>query len=52
VAIAWTLRNRAVTAAIVGARRARQVDEVVGAASFQLDADDIHELESTTAERS
>jgi aryl-alcohol dehydrogenase-like predicted oxidoreductase len=52
VAIAWTLRNRAVTAAIVGARRPRQVDEVVGAASFQLDADDIHELESTTAERS
>jgi len=52
VAIAWTLRDRAVTAAIVGARRARQVDELVGAASFQLNADDMHELESTTDERS
>jgi aryl-alcohol dehydrogenase-like predicted oxidoreductase len=52
VAIAWTLRERAVTAAIVGARRPRQVDELVGAVSFQLDAADIHELESTTVERS
>jgi aryl-alcohol dehydrogenase-like predicted oxidoreductase len=51
VAIAWTLRDRAVTAAIVGARRARQVDELVGAASFTLDAKDINDLDHTAAER-
>ena len=32
VAIAWTLRHPAVTAAIVGARRADQLDGIVGAA--------------------
>jgi len=47
VAIAWTLRDGAVTAAIVGARRPRQVDELVGPASFTLDAIDIEELERT-----
>jgi aryl-alcohol dehydrogenase-like predicted oxidoreductase len=36
VAIAWTLRNPAVTAAIVGARGAGQVDGILPAARFQL----------------
>lgn len=36
VAIAWTLRNPAVTAAIVGARRPDQVDGVLPAATFRL----------------
>jgi aryl-alcohol dehydrogenase-like predicted oxidoreductase len=36
VAIAWTLHNPAVTAAIVGARRADQVDGILPAASFRL----------------
>jgi aryl-alcohol dehydrogenase-like predicted oxidoreductase len=36
VAIAWTLRKPAVTAAIVGARRPDQVDGVVPAATFRL----------------
>jgi aryl-alcohol dehydrogenase-like predicted oxidoreductase len=36
VAIAWTLRNPAVTAAIVGARRADQVDGILPAATFRL----------------
>ena len=36
VAIAWTLRNPAITAAIVGARRPDQVDGVLPAASFHL----------------
>lgn len=36
VAIAWTLRNPAVTAAIVGARRAGQVDGILPAATFRL----------------
>ena len=36
VAIAWTLRHPAITAAIVGARRPDQVDGVIPAASFRL----------------
>jgi aryl-alcohol dehydrogenase-like predicted oxidoreductase len=36
VAVAWTLRNPAITAAIVGARRPDQVDGVLPAATFQL----------------
>jgi aryl-alcohol dehydrogenase-like predicted oxidoreductase len=46
VAIAWTLRNPAVTGAIVGARNAKQVDGVVGAAAFRLTPDDIKQIES------
>ncbi|MGA7523244.1 MAG: aldo/keto reductase [Acidobacteriaceae bacterium] len=36
VAIAWTLRHPAITAAIVGARRPDQVDGILPAASFRL----------------
>lgn len=36
VAIAWTLRNPAVTGAIVGMRNAGQVDGVIGALEFRL----------------
>jgi aryl-alcohol dehydrogenase-like predicted oxidoreductase len=36
VAIAWTLRNPAVTAAIVGMRSPQQVDGVIGALEFRL----------------
>ena len=36
VASAWTLRNPAVTASIVGARRASQVDGILPAATFRL----------------
>ena len=36
VAIAWTLHNPAVTAAIVGARNAKQVDGFIGAMDFRL----------------
>ena len=32
----------------VGARRPRQVDEIVGAASFTLDVIDVEELERAT----
>lgn len=41
LAIAWTLRRPEVTAAIVGARRADQVDELVGAGDWQLSEEDI-----------
>ena len=36
VAIAWTLRNPAVTGAIVGARNARQAEGVMRAGEFRL----------------
>jgi aryl-alcohol dehydrogenase-like predicted oxidoreductase len=45
VAIAWTLRNPAVDAAIVGFRRPDQVDDLVGAAALELSDDDIAEIE-------
>ena len=41
VAIAWVLRNPAVTAAIVGARHPQQLDELAGAASLKLSEDDV-----------
>jgi aryl-alcohol dehydrogenase-like predicted oxidoreductase len=44
VAIAWTLRDPVVTAAIVGARDARQVDGWINAASFRLTPDEVDEI--------
>lgn len=41
VAIAWTLRNPSVTAAIVGARNPKQVDGIIGAASLNLSEADV-----------
>jgi aryl-alcohol dehydrogenase-like predicted oxidoreductase len=46
VAIAWTLRHPAVTGAIVGARNAKQVDGIIGAAAFRLTPDEIKEIET------
>lgn len=46
VAIAWTLRNPAITAAIVGARRPDQVDGVLPAASFRLSDAEAERLEA------
>ena len=46
VAIAWTLRHPAVTAAIVGMRSAKQVEGVIGAAGFRLSADEAQEIEA------
>ncbi|HWY71916.1 MAG TPA: aldo/keto reductase [Terriglobales bacterium] len=37
VAIAWTLHNFAVTAAIVGVRHSEQVDGIIGAGEFRID---------------
>ena len=45
VAIAWTLTNSAVTAAIVGARKREQVDEVVAAAGVRLTHSDLTQIE-------
>lgn len=49
-AIAWVLRNPAVTAAIVGMRNADQVDGVIGAGEFRLSADEIAEVEAVYSE--
>ncbi|NOT64379.1 MAG: aldo/keto reductase, partial [Acidobacteria bacterium] len=43
-AIAWTLHNPAVTAAIVGVRNAEQVAGVAGALSFRLSEDEFAEI--------
>ena len=48
VAIAWALRNSAVTGAIVGARNAKQVEGTIGAANLQLADDEIAEIEGRT----
>jgi aryl-alcohol dehydrogenase-like predicted oxidoreductase len=45
VAIAWTLRNPAVTGAIVGVRSAQQVKGIAGAADVKLNAEDIRGIE-------
>jgi aryl-alcohol dehydrogenase-like predicted oxidoreductase len=46
VAITWTLRNPAVTAAIVGVRRADQVDGILPAATFRLSDDEAAKIEA------
>ena len=45
VAIAWTLRNPAVTGAIVGARNPKQVDGIIGAMDFRLTTSEIEEID-------
>lgn len=45
VAIAWTLRHPAVTAAIVGLRRPDQVGGVAGAADWRLSDGEVNEIE-------
>ena len=45
VAIAWVLRNPAVTAAIVGMRSAEQAQGVLGALEFRLSAEEAAEID-------
>jgi aryl-alcohol dehydrogenase-like predicted oxidoreductase len=45
VAIAWTLRNPAVTGAIVGARNSRQADGVMRAGELLLSDKEVNEIE-------
>jgi aryl-alcohol dehydrogenase-like predicted oxidoreductase len=45
IAVAWVLRNPAVTAAIVGARSPQQVEQNLGAADLYLTDDDVAEIE-------
>ena len=50
IAIAWTLRLSAVTGAIVGARNAKQAEEVMRAGQIKLTPQDIAEIEGVTAQ--
>jgi aryl-alcohol dehydrogenase-like predicted oxidoreductase len=50
VAIAWTLANPAVTAAIVGGRSPEQVDGFAGAMTLRLAKDDLAEIEAYRTE--
>ncbi len=45
-AIAWTLRHPAVTAAIVGARNAGQVEGIIGGGDWKLTPEEIAEIEA------
>jgi aryl-alcohol dehydrogenase-like predicted oxidoreductase len=45
VAIAWTLHNPAITAAIVGARRPDQVDGILPATTFRLTDEEFQQIE-------
>jgi aryl-alcohol dehydrogenase-like predicted oxidoreductase len=47
VAIAWTLRNPAVDAAIVGLRRPDQVEELLAPAMLELSDEDAAEIEAS-----
>jgi aryl-alcohol dehydrogenase-like predicted oxidoreductase len=51
VAIAWTLHNPAVTAAIVGGRSAKQVEGVLPAATFRLSESEYAEIGTFLKER-
>ncbi len=44
VAVAWTLHHGAVTAAVAGARRPDQIDEIAAAMSLQLTQEEIDDL--------
>ncbi|MDZ8023390.1 MAG: aldo/keto reductase [Nostoc sp. DedQUE11] len=46
VAIAWTLNNPAVTAAIVGGRNPQQVEGIIGAGDFRLNQQELDEIET------
>jgi aryl-alcohol dehydrogenase-like predicted oxidoreductase len=46
VAIAWTLRNPAVTGAIVGVRSSRQVEGILGAAAFRLAPEELRRIDA------
>ena len=49
VAIAWVLRNTAITGGIVGARNAKQAEGVFRAGDFRLAAEEIAEIENAAS---
>jgi aryl-alcohol dehydrogenase (NADP+) len=50
LAVAWVLANKAITAPIIGASRAEQLDASLAAADWQLDADLKRQLDELTYE--
>jgi len=46
VAIAWTLRHPAVTAAIVGLRNPGQISGIIGAAEFRLSSEEVGKIDN------
>lgn len=50
LAIAWTLAQRGVHVAIVGARSARNIESSLAAADIELSAEDLAEIERITSE--
>jgi L-glyceraldehyde 3-phosphate reductase len=47
MAIAWVLRNRAMTSALIGASRVAQIEECVGALSnLEFSRDDLYEIDA------
>ncbi len=52
LAIAWVLRRKEVTAAIVGARRPEQIAETAPASDWNLSQEDIEKIEQLLAEKS
>lgn len=51
VALAWTLHNPAVTGAIVGLRRADQVQGTIGALTFRLTPEEVSEIEAFSSSK-
>ncbi len=49
VALAWVLRNPAVTSAVIGVHSVAQLNELVQSASLRLTADDFVQLDDATA---
>ncbi len=47
IAVAWTLRNPAITAAIVGGRSARQVEEMAPALEFRLSDEEFQKINAS-----
>jgi aryl-alcohol dehydrogenase-like predicted oxidoreductase len=50
VAVAWTLHNPAITAAIVGGRNAQQVEELTPVLKFKLNDDEYVRINAFLAE--
>jgi len=50
LSIAWVTSWPDVTAAIVGARRPRQIDDWIGAATLTLDDEDLHDIATAVAD--
>jgi aryl-alcohol dehydrogenase-like predicted oxidoreductase len=49
VAIAWTLRHKAITGVIVGARSSKQIEGIAGAADLYLTPQEVTEIEGAAA---